>query len=247
MSKFLSACAFLATVAGGALAQERPFSGFSLGIGAAGGTSIYEGADTEGRLVPFLSYESEVFAIGADGAELRVLKTDGIEGFLLAAPRFSPFDGVDSSALSGMDRDTAGELGAGVTFEIAPGTALRLRALADVTDVHDGQQVSVEIARRIGSLGLPVIGTVGARWQSSELATHLYGVKAAEAQAGRPSYDPGDVIVPGVGLQTFLPLGPNVRLIGSARIEAFPDAVTDSPIIDDRTRLSIFSGIVYAF
>ncbi len=236
----------LATFGSTAFAQAPERTGFSIGAGLAIGDSPFVDADVEFMPLPLISYEGERFSLGVDGLSFTAFDTDAISLDLVARPRFSGIESADSDALDGLDRNITGDVGARIGYETGRFFA-SATLLQEFTGEHDGQELQIEAGTRLRAGPVPISLSAGIDWQSSDLAQYAWGVYADEATVGRPAYDPGDVVIPFVAAQAVYPLSQRVVLIGGVEAQFLPDAVTDSPIVEDDVTVSGFVGLSYAF
>ncbi len=240
---FISAAALLA---GPTFAQQQPPTGFSLGLGVAGSTDPYLGGDAGALPFPLLRYQGEGFSVGIDGLTYDVYQKQPFKLSLIAAPRISAIEFSDNDELDGLDRNITADIGAEFSYDTGRYFA-KAKFLQEVTGEHDGQEVMLEAGTRLPLGRVPVSLSAGFSWQSEDLSAYLWGVGAGETAPGRPAYDPGDALIPFLGIGTFYPLSERVSLIGTARAEFLPEAVTDSPIVEDDVVISAFVGVGYRF
>ncbi|APX13460.1 hypothetical protein BWR18_18585 [Tateyamaria omphalii] len=210
--------------------------------------SIFTGEGSDVQALPLLRYESERFGVGIpEGLRVTVFSNPQVRLSGVISPRFSALDDPDSAFLDGIDRDITVDGGAQLRYSFARGTQLQLRAVTELTDEHGGQEISAELSQAIPLGRTPLLVSAGLTWLSDDLARYSYGVLASEALAGRPEYDPGDVIIPHIALTSVFPINDRVNLVGSVRAEFLPDEVTDSPIVDEDIGVSTFLGLTYQF
>ncbi|MEO0911564.1 MAG: MipA/OmpV family protein [Pseudomonadota bacterium] len=244
--KSLKYIIFFALIAGTAAAQGERRTGFTLGLGAAVSTDPFVDGDVTALPFPLIRYQGERFSLGVDGLTYDVIQNRPFTVSLLATPRISEIAFSDNDALDGIDRDITADIGAAVAYDTGRYFATA-RVLQEVTGEHDGQEVIVEAGTRLPLGPVPVSFSAGFNWQSEDLAGYLWGVEPGEAVAGRPAYEPGDALIPFLSVGAVYPLTDRASIIGNARAEFLPDAVTDSPIVEDDMRLSAFIGFGYSF
>lgn len=224
-------------------AQNAP-EGWRVGIVTGVGTSPYLGEDVSTTAVPFLSYSTDRFSIGANGGQFQVYETPTHSLDLVLTPRFTPYDDA-TAELAGMDRDITLDFGASLDVDLSQTLGISATALQEITGEHEGQEVDFRLSHR--SNAMPLTFYAGATWQSAGLSEYLYGVRAGEAAVGRPAYAPGAVLTPYVGISTALPVGDRAVILGTIEARQFGDRVTDSPIINETgsTRASV--GVAFQF
>ena len=238
----------LSAFATSAMAQDRA-EGFSVGLSVAAGNGIFVGGDGEAGALPSFRYDSDALSFGlATGLRVTVFEQDALRFSAIVAPRFSAIDISDSSALSGFDREITADAGVQVRYILGGGAALTAKAVTELTDEHGGSELALSISQATPVAGIPVRFGAGVTWQSDDLALYNFGVTPADAAASTfAPYNPGDVLIPHISVGTSIPLSDRVRLNGSVRAEFFPDAITDSPIIDEDIGVGAFLGISYSF
>ena len=243
MSRLSLSIGALALSTGGALAQPAP-EGWFVGVVGIVDSSPLIGDDTTVRGFPYVAYRTEDFSLGFDGASYTVFDQNGQALELVLRPRFSLIDD-DEPEFAGMSRDFSLELGASYEIEPSPGFGISITALQGLTDDQQGQEIDLRFSHQLN--GLPVSLYAGAAWQSDELTEYLYGVRTNEAAAGRPAYAPGAAVTPYVGVSGILPVTDGAALIGSVEAMQLPDAITDSPIVEDSGSTRATIGIVFNF
>lgn len=244
MRMILAPLAAAAVAATPALAQDTGWSAGLIGIAS---PSIYAGADTDLRLVPNVTFRGDGFAVGTGGLSFTLFgdRESGID--LVLTPRFAPYDSSDSAALAGMERDFTADAGLAFRAGFASGTRFDGRILQEVTGEHDGQEVDLRLSQSLLDAGLPVEVFGGVTWQSAELSAFLYGVRAAEAVAGRPAYAPGETVTPYLGVGTRFPVGEAASVFGAVQARFLDDAITASPIVSEDRALSATLGVSFSF
>ncbi|MEM1077571.1 MAG: MipA/OmpV family protein [Pseudomonadota bacterium] len=231
-----------------ALAQEAPGrpDGWSLGGLVAADTNPYLGQGSDVIPLPLFRYANGPFELSTNGLSYSVF-SQGVWGLSVAArPRFSGLISTDGEQLDGIDREVTGDVALELRYDLG-----RLYAGADLrqefTGEHDGQEARLRFGLRQSLGAVRLDWSAGAAWQSGDLSRYVWGVSPDEARIGRNAYDPGDVVVPFVGLRGVMPLGENWSLLGTLRADFLPGAVTDSPIIEDDTLVSGGLGVEFRF
>lgn len=228
-------------------AQQVP-EGFSGGIGVGYARSVFVGDNASAQALPILRYDTEAFSIGVpDGFRVTLFGDEQFRVSAVLAPRFSALDEADSTALDGIEREITFDGGAQMQYRFGRGTTLRLRAVTELTDEHGGHEVSAEVRQPVPFGRQPLMAAAGVTWLSGDLSRYTYGVLASEAAGGRPAYDPGSVVIPHISLSAMFPIADRASLVGSVRAEYLPDAITDSPIVDEDLGLSTFLGLTFRF
>ncbi|WP_424973407.1 MipA/OmpV family protein [Dinoroseobacter sp. S124A] len=248
MFRTISLLALGAALAQPALAQEaggRP-DGWSLGGLVAADTNPYIGQGSDVIPLPLFRYANGPFELSTNGLSYDVLDLGAFDVSVAARPRFSGLISTDGPELNGIDREVTGDVALELRYDLG-----RLYAGADIrqefTGEHDGQEARFRFGLRQALGPVRLDWSAGAAWQSGDLSRYVWGVGSDEARVGRDAYDPGDVVVPFVGLRGVMPIGENWSILGTLRADFLPDAVTDSPIIEDDTLVSGGLGVEFRF
>lgn len=251
MSRFARLLAVgLLLTPGLALAQDAPREGrndgFSLGLLVVGDTNPYLGQGSDIIPLPLFSFRQGDFAVSTEGVEYSFLNDGPLRLTAAARPRFSGLISTDGDQLDGIDREVTGDFALEAQYDIGRFyTAAALRQ--EFTGEHDGQEARLRFGarQRLGSVGLD--WSAGAAWQSGDLSRYIYGVDTDEVAPGRPTYDPGSVVVPFLSVSARYQINESWSLLGSLRTDFFSDDITDSPIIEDDALISGGVGFVFRF
>ena len=235
---------------------------------AGGGVGVvsqpYAGVEDGGRVfpIPMISYQAERFRFEGKTLSAQLFATDQVAFAAIADWRFQSYDAEDSPVLEGMDdRDGTLEAGARVTGALGD-LALSASVLADLLSRHGGYELNATAAYELSDWRpLSVRPFVGLRYQSDSLADYYYGVDPEEALSqvctqvvgtgcvafDRFAYETGAALVPTIGISARQALSRKWAVYGQATYDAFPEEITDSPIVSEDGLTSAFVGIVYLF
>lgn len=239
-----------------ASADESP-SQWGLGLGAVVSDNPYAGRRTRYRPFPLISYDSDRLFFEGITAGVHLLDTSTLEIDLIAEANLDGIDaedlgtrelaqnGIDRALLE--DRKDSADVGFDVSFSGRFGE-LEFQALADVLDASGGYEASVSYGYPFAlSQRLVLTPTLGAKWQSADRADYYYGILDEEVARGVPSYRPGSVVIPEVGLDLKYSLAERWLLLGNAKYRTLPGKVEDSPLLDSGQSMRFFIGVLRAF
>jgi outer membrane protein len=123
---------------------------------------------------------------------------------------------------------------------------LQLQYVSDFTDIHQGDEARITLAKHWVNGRHHIIGSLGAIWQSSEVVNYYYGITPAEADAsGTYNADAALSAVARFDWNYQLTERWDLRLLGSYR--QLPDEISASPLINDNKVITVFIGGVYHF
>ncbi|HLA73237.1 MAG TPA: MipA/OmpV family protein [Steroidobacteraceae bacterium] len=143
-------------------------------------------------------------------------------------------------------RDYAVEAGVEVLFGGEWGNAT-LRGFHDVSDKHEGYEVSADYAYRWTRGRLSVSPTVGVTYKNSKLSDYYWGVHPGEASNVLFEYHPDGGLGWEAGLHTNYYLTKNVRLALSANYERLQHDIAQSPLVDQDYVFGYFAGFGWQF
>ena len=152
----------------------------------------------------------------------------------------------DSAALTGMkDRDVTLDAGFSITIGNAWGIA-SLNIVGDALGIHKGYEVSASYQYTIQLKSWIIVPSIGVNLPSAELVDY-YGVRAAEAATGRPSYSGKSVVNTSIAVNVMYKIADHWQVIGGAEYVRLGDGITDSPIIERNHEATVFSALMYRF
>jgi len=227
--------------------QEK--SKFSIGLAYIGGDSIYSNVKFRSTVMPSISYKSETLTIGFfEGLVYKFFNGDKASISAAITPKGRPYKSTRSANLTGMKRDMYYDGSLNTSYSISRGLTAKLKLAAEVTNKFNGNSADLSLSQFVPIAGQPVIIQAGAKWYGRKQANYLYGVNASEVIGGqRALYAPGSVTVPYLSINTFYPITKQTSVFANANVNFLPNNVVNSPIVDDRSSVSIVAGLNYNF
>ncbi len=233
--------------------------GWGIGAGVSVRSTLYAGEENRTLPFPLLNYEGERFYVTGPAFGYKFIDSDSItlKGFVAAR-----FDGVDAkdfgrSALAARginrdlleDRDMGADIGVSAVFKTDAAGEFELDLRADATNTSDGYQASLDYRYPFQLGPARLIPSIGVVALSDKLANYYYGTLRKEVARGVVDYRPGSVTVARAGLTAIIPTSPRWAVIASISADAYPDDITDSPLIDAGTDIvpSVFVGVIRNF
>jgi outer membrane protein len=143
-------------------------------------------------------------------------------------------------------RDYAVEAGVEVLFDGGWGNA-SVRAFHDVSNTHEGYEISADYGYRLTRGRLSVAPTVGVAYKSASLNDYYWGVHADEANRARPEYHANGGVSWQAGLQANYYLTKSIRLAMAANYERLEDSVASSPLVEEPDVIGYFAGCAWTF
>jgi len=220
---------------------------FGLGAGAAFSESIYTGVDDDSKAIPLIDLQYGNFFL--KGLEAGYTLQNNERYTLAVSVAGDTLNGErdDSSTLADM-----GDVDSGVNLKISGKIntgfgQIGLAIAQDISDEHDGTELTVSWGHPLRFDSLAVMPTVYATWMSDELVNHYYGVSTPQALPDRAEYNGDDAWRYGVKLAATYPLTKSWSVNGGVKAEWYGDEVTNSSIVEEDSALSGFVGVKYQF
>jgi outer membrane protein len=225
-------------------AFENRFTG-EVGVGAYLKRGMVKDVGGSVMVLPYVYGDYGRFFARVDtlGVKTLPLGTGHLE--LVARISTDGFD-ADGPALRGVgDRRNPVPIGVGTMQRTAVG-AFFLYAMYDVTS--GGALLEGTWGGRFEAGPVTLYPLLGLEYRSSAFVSHLYGIDAAQSAAsGYPAYAPGGSIVPMAGLAATVPISGPWALQFQWRHRWFDDAITGSPIVNERGLDSGHVALTYEF
>jgi outer membrane protein len=176
--------------------------------------------------------------------------TSGGEQVPIAAPPGppgSPDQGiVEPIQLKVPDRDYAVELGLEMLFDGEWGHA-SLRAFHDVSNTHEGYEISADYSYRWVRGRFTIAPSVGVAYKSAELSDYYWGVHADEVLPTLQGYQVDGGIGWEAGLRTSYYITKSMRVAVSANYEQLTHNIALSPLVAEPYVIGYFAGLAWQF
>ncbi|HSW13200.1 MAG TPA: MipA/OmpV family protein [Solimonas sp.] len=233
----------LATSALPALAGEGDYVSF--GAGALLFDQVYVGSDADVAGFPFVQGQYGDFYLQGLTLGYSFIKEDAYRLSLLGNFRLNRLESEDlEPALPIEERKRTFEAGLGVTVPMGEKLLLDAHALLDVLDRHGGYELGLRLSRPTVMGDFILVPNIGVSLLSEDFTAYYYGLKPGEAGfAG--GYEPGNVVVPQLGLSAIYPLNPQWTLTGLLGSRYLGSDIEDSPLVDADWENTLFLGVGY--
>ena len=228
---------------------EKTLDGY-LGAGAMVMPRYTGGAGYEMQPVPLAMIEyKETAYIHFDRAGVRLWSSrDKTMALGIAAqPRFG-FHARDGERLTGMaTRRDAIEGGAAFEWQ-RPTWSLSAAWFTDWSGTSGGRSFDLSVDRDLLERGpWDISAYFDFDYADTNITRYYFGVRADEATATRPYYQPGAAVISSVGLTGAYLLNRNYALLFGGELSSLGAAAADSPIVQRRNGLMAYLGLGLAF
>lgn len=157
-----------------------------------------------------------------------------------------PITEQDALPLKPPRRSYAVELGLEALFDGDWGQA-SLHAFGDVSNTHDGFELSADYSYRVTRGRLSLSPSVGLSWKSAALNDYYWGVHPDERSATLGGYRAGAGLGWEAGLRANYYLSKSLRLAVSANYERLQHDVAMSPLVRQGYVFGYFAGLGWQF
>jgi len=219
---------------------------WGVGIGLRLEQSPFRGASATADVVPILTYEGQRAYFRGTRAGFRLIDRPRFQLEAVAQGRLTNYRGDSGQYLDGMVRTTSLDGGLSAIFGTELGE-LSIEALTDLSNTHQGQQISAAWAQTSEFGAWRVRPTVALTGYSRDLADYYFGVQAAEVRPDRRAYAPGTSSSIRAAVYASYRLSTNNYLFGSVGVTRFGGSIEDSPVVKNATTFTAFGGYQYRF
>ncbi|MCD6258313.1 MAG: MipA/OmpV family protein [Helicobacteraceae bacterium] len=211
-------------------------------------TSIYKGKSHDLFLVPLLSAEYKNFYISGTEAGYTFFTNETLSVSLETSPTLIGYQSDESAFLKGMgDRDLTLETGLKLeyTYDIHK---FKVKAVYDFFNVYDSYSALLEYAHLypIEEKHL-LINNYGVEYFSSKKSTYYFGVLPSESTSQREQYALDESYTIYTSVDYIYALRDQWTLFLNLEYKLFDSQIFKSPIVDKRSAVSSFIGVVYAW
>jgi outer membrane protein len=208
--------------------------------------SLYRDVGNRRDFIPMYMYEGDPVFLRSNSVGLKFGPSPErrLQFFLRYRFEGTPIEDIPAS-LAGMARREPG-IDAGVGGSWGGGWGITyVELLNDVSTASEGSELRLgyKYPWRRGALFVRPYVTLARR--SSELNDYYYGVRPAEAAAGRPAYEAGSGTAVELGVIATYQLEGRWRLLAGATLTRMPDSVADSPVVERGTNATFMLGALY--
>jgi MipA family protein len=237
---------------GSASAQSPALENSSkIGLGLVLNDEGYKGVGLKSTVIPAFQIQTPRFSLRATSAEY-LLTSPAQTNYSLnlrADLLLQGYKASDAPIFTGMaQRKPSLLMGVGSKF-LTPVGQVWLEAGVDALGNSKGLRTEAGLGWRVdtsSALGKwSLTPYISAQRNNAKLSNYYYGVRAAEAVAGRAAYEAGAATNFNLGLSASTDLSTNFSLVLGARYRTYGSSIRNSPLVDSAGGLSGTASVLY--
>lgn len=228
-------------------------SSWGLGLAVISSQSPYRGVDRETKALPMIRFENEYVKVGGPGLEIKLPGLDlgdagRVKFGLVGKMEFAGYEASDSPFLAGMAERKSGFWGGAKAEWDNEVAEISLQWIADTSGHSKGQRFSLGVEKnwRFGNR-LMLVPHLTAHWLDRKYVDYYYGVRAAEATAGRAAYAGKSGVDVELGLRTMYLFDRHHSLMLDVSATRLASSIKDSPLVDRSSSNRVMLGYLYSF
>jgi outer membrane protein len=246
----------LGVAAAKAAATEPAAPQWSAELGMLLSDSPYAGEGQRLRAFPLIGWQGERFYLGGLDLGWQVVRRPNMQLDAALSARLDGFEAADLGraelAANGIDRELLDDRSDGVDATLTlrwPVRRLQFEAQfrQDVSAASKGADLRVRAQHTLSAGAWRWSPYLQLSWMSTDLAAYYFGISRREAQRGLPEYRPGSVWQPELGLGLNRSFRSEWFLLGNLRYSRLPDALADSPLLQDDAEAGLFLALGKGF
>jgi outer membrane protein len=228
-------------------------SQWGLGIGIVNSQRPYAGMERETKALPLIRFENEYVKVGGLGVQVKLPgielgESNRIKFGLVGKFDMAGYKAKDAPIVAGMTERKSG-FWAGAKAEW-DNDLVQVEAewTADTSGHSKGQKFTLGFEKnlRLGNQ-LMVVPYLKANWLDKKYVDYYYGVRAAEATAGRAAHvGQGEVNVD-AGLRTMVRFDRQHSMLFDVGVTSLAKEIKDSPLVDRSSTNRVVLGYMYSF
>ena len=225
---------------------NEPNGHFKIGLAAVSSESIYLGGENQSRAFPAVDFKHKRFYFQAGDVGFELFEHDNWSFDIgLGANLAGDVDRGDSELLThlpDLSFPISGFVSAGYKSKIGLFT---LKHSREINNKHDGHSSSLSYAAPIRRNDWLFLPRLSFQRHSAEVVNYFYGVNPDLATSAIPAYQADAVDNWQLSLLSIYTINDKWSVLGNLQSEFYGNEISNSPIVEDDQRLSVFAGFLY--
>ncbi len=217
-----------------------------IGLAAVSSQSSYLGGSNQTSVFPAIDYQYKRFYFQAGDLGFNLVDTNNWEiDFGLGVNLVGDVDRGDSAELSHLP-DLNYPLSAFVAAQYkSPIGLFKVKHNNEINNKHNGYSTSFSYAAAVRQAGWLIMPKLTYTIHSDEVINYFYGVDDVYATNDIPAYQTAHGDSYQLSILALRELNDKWSLLANLQNEFYGNEISDSPIVEDDQRLSLFVGFLY--
>jgi len=217
-----------------------------IGLAAVSSQSSYIAGNHQTRVFPAIDYQYKRFYFQAGDLGFKLAeKNNWALDFGVGTDLAGDTDRGDSPLLTHLPHLSL-SLSAFLTVKYtSPIGLFKIKHSHEINNKHEGYSNSLSYAAPIRRGQWLIMPQLSYEQHSEEAVNYYFGVNNIDATDQIPFYQTGAVDNFKLSVLALRPINTKWSFVGSIQNEFYGDEISDSPVIDDDQRLSMFVGLLY--
>jgi outer membrane protein len=220
-----------------------------VGFGSLVRTEPYKDIKSSVLPLPYLIMRRGNFFVTGLKAGYRLLEGNQSNFDVIFKPRLEGFEAPESAFFDGLD-DRDFSLDGGIATMWRQGLVeFNLSAVTDLLHKNDGREVKASVGKTYNLINQMTLFTpsIGLKWKSDKLVNYYYGVASPQVTLDRPAYTGEATMNYTAAVNATYAATKRSTLFADVEYEHFGPNISDSPLVDDEHKISIFLGYGWQF
>lgn len=217
-----------------------------IGLAAVSSQSIYLNGESQTRVFPAIDYQYKRFYFQAGDVGFNLVDQKNWEvDFGLGVNLIGDTDRGDSPELSHLP-DLSYPVSAFLSAQYkSPIGLFKVKHNNEINNKHNGHSTSLSYAAAVRRAGWLIMPKLTYTLHDEKVINYFYGVNNENATALIPSYNADDGSSYQLSILGLRQINEKWSFIGNIQNEYYGDEISNSPVVEDDQRLSVFLGFLY--
>jgi outer membrane protein len=217
-----------------------------IGLAAVTSESVYLGGSSQSRVFPAIDYTYKRFYFQAGDVGFHLLDDDHWEVNMgLGVNLVGDVDRGDSRLLEHLP-ELSYPVNAFVSARYtSPIGLFTIKHHQEINNKHNGYSNSLSYAAPIRQGQWLIMPQLSYEQHSAAVVNYFYGIAPEDATSQLPAYRSGSVNNWQISLLGLRTINQRWSFIGNIQHELYGDAISNSPLVNEDQRLSVFVGLLY--
>ncbi len=217
-----------------------------IGLAAVNSQSIYLGGSSQSRIFPAIDYQYKRFYVQAGDIGFNLIDEKNWEvDFGLGVNLVGDTDRGDSRLLRDLP-DLSFPVNTFVSAQYKSKVGLfKIKHNHEINNKHNGSSSSFSYSAPIFYKRWLIMPQLSYEHHTEEVVNYFFGVRPIDATVTTPAYQTGSAHSYQLGVFGLFGINDKWSFVGNIQNEFYSDEISNSPIVDDDQRLSVFAGFLY--